>query len=103
MFLARFPRYKKSDIYLTGHGYGAVFISYLAHSILETNKDPYSIFADKFNLKGILLGNPCVKPDECHATGAVKHSYYHYEFLAKRGYYSKKTWNQFVGACTLNY
>jgi hypothetical protein len=23
--------------------------------------------------------------------------------LGKRGYYSKKTWNQFVGACALNY
>lgn len=34
MFLSRFPKYKKNEIYLTGHGYGAVFISYLAHSIL---------------------------------------------------------------------
>lgn len=88
---------------MTGHGYASVFISYIAQRIIESNKDPYSIFTDKFNLKGILVGNPCMKPDECHATGAQKHSYYHYQFLANRAFYTKKTWNEFVGTCTLNY
>jgi len=78
LFLARFPSYKKNELYLTGHGYGAVFITFLSHLIIEANKDPYSIFVDKFNLKGVLLGNPCIKPEECHATGAQKQSIFHY-------------------------
>jgi len=63
IFLARFPSFKKNELYLTGHGYASVFISYLSKKIIDSNKDPYSIFVDKFNLKGILLGNPCMKPE----------------------------------------
>ena len=50
-----------------------------------------------------MLGNPCVRPNECEATGAEKQSYYHYEYLYNRGYYSKKMWNDFRGICALNY
>jgi serine carboxypeptidase-like clade 2 len=63
LFLARFPSYRKNDMYLTGHGYAAVYITYTAKLIIETNNDPQAIFSDKFKLKGILLGNPCVRPD----------------------------------------
>lgn len=62
LFLSRFPVYRKNEIYFTGHGYGAVFMSYMAHAIVEANKDPYSIYVNRFNLKGIMMGNPCVQP-----------------------------------------
>jgi carboxypeptidase C (cathepsin A) len=34
-FFNRFPSYKKNDLYLTGHGYGAVHVAYLAKQIIE--------------------------------------------------------------------
>lgn len=42
-------------------------------------------------------------PDECYASGTEKLSYYHYEFLYNRGYFTTKTWNEFRGLCILNY
>lgn len=103
MFLARFPSYRKNDLYLTGHGYAAVYIANMAKAIIEENNDPYVIFNDDFKLKGIMIGNPCLAPEECMASGAEKSSYFHYEFLYNRGYFTDKTWNQFRGICTLNY
>ena len=35
LFFARFPAYRKSDLYLTGHGYAAVYIAKLAKQIIE--------------------------------------------------------------------
>lgn len=103
MFFARFPAYKKNDLYLAGHGYASVYITNIAKAIVEENNDPYVIFNDNFLLKGILLGNPCMTPDECFASGIEKRSYYHYEFLYNRGYFTSKTWNEFRGLCVLNY
>lgn len=71
-FFARFPSFKKNDLYLTGHGFGGVHAAYLAKRMIEENNDPYMIFNDKWNLKGMLVGNPCVRPDECYATGSAK-------------------------------
>jgi serine carboxypeptidase-like clade 2 len=34
-FFNRFPAYKKNDLYLTGHGYGAVNVAYIAKQIIE--------------------------------------------------------------------
>jgi carboxypeptidase D len=70
IFLDRHNTLKKNDVYLAGAGYGAVFVSYLARAIIDRNKDPALIFWTKINLKGILLGNPCVNPDECYASGS---------------------------------
>ncbi len=103
MFLARFPSYKKNDLYLTGHGYAGVYIANIAKAILEENNDPRVIYRDDFKLKGILMGNPCVGEGECFASGAEKHSSFHYEFLYNRGYFTTKTWNEFRGTCLLNY
>lgn len=69
LFFARFPAYRKNDLYLTGHGYAAVYNVKISKYIIEENNDPYVIYNDNFNLKGILLGNPCISPDECHASG----------------------------------
>ena len=88
---------------MAGHGYAGVYITYLAKQIIDENNDPFVIYNDNFNLKGIIAGNPCTRPDECYASGIGKHSYYHYEFLYNRAYFSNKVWNQFRGACLLNY
>lgn len=48
------------------------------------------------------MGNPCVRPDECYATGSSKFSEFHYEFLYKRGYFTKKSYNDYRSACLLN-
>ena len=77
MFLARFPKFKKNELYLTGHGYAGVYVTYLSRQIINENKDPV-VYRDKLNLKGILLGNPCALKDECYASGIFKLSYYHY-------------------------
>jgi len=77
MFLARFPSYKKNLVYLSGHGYAGVYVTYLSREIIHSNKDT-AIFIDKINLKGILLGNPCTLKDECYASGSNVLSYYHY-------------------------
>lgn len=63
LFLDRHRNLKKNDLYISGSGYGAIFASHLASKIIERNKDESLIFWDKINLKGILLGNPCVNPD----------------------------------------
>lgn len=34
LFFARFPAYKKNDMFLTGHGYGAVHVAYVAKRII---------------------------------------------------------------------
>jgi serine carboxypeptidase-like clade 2 len=69
LFFVRFPSYRKSELYLTGHGYAAVYNIKLAKEIIEENNDPFVIYNDNFNLKGTLLGNPCINPDECHSSG----------------------------------
>jgi len=61
--------------------------------MIKLNQDPFAIYYDKLNIKGVLLGNPCMKKDECYASGSEVSSYYHYEFLAKRAYIPKQKWN----------
>lgn len=56
-------------MYLSGHGYASVYIGHLSQRIIEENTYE-TTYADKINLKGLLLGNPCVKPDECYASGS---------------------------------
>ena len=34
LFLARFPAFRKSDLYFSGHGYAAVFIAYTAKATI---------------------------------------------------------------------
>jgi carboxypeptidase C (cathepsin A) len=35
LFYARFPAYRKNDLFLAGHGYGGVFVTKLAQAIVE--------------------------------------------------------------------
>jgi hypothetical protein len=94
---------KKNDLFLAGHAYAAVFVTHLAKEMIDRNLDPFSIYNDKWNLKGIMMGNPCVKPDECYATGAYKSSRYHYEYLFKRAFFSKIIFEKYQQACGFNY
>lgn len=57
-FFIRFPTLKKNELYLFGRGYGAVHANYIATEMLRENADPFFVFYDKFNLKGVLLGTP---------------------------------------------
>lgn len=50
-----------------------------------------------------MVGNPCTKPDECFAPGTDKSSPYHYEFLYKRAFLTKKAYEKFQGLCSFNY
>ena len=56
VFFVRFPALKKNKIFISGSGYGATLATYIAEEMIETNKDPFSIFFDKFNIQGVLLG-----------------------------------------------
>ena len=102
LFYSRFPALKKSELYLSGHGYAAVYIGYLAQLINEENSYEKT-FSEKINLKGLLLGNPCVKPDECYASGSEKQSSYHYEFLYHRAFYSNRDYSDYIRDCLFDY
>jgi hypothetical protein len=52
----------KNAFYITGSGYGAIFALRLARLILDNNKEDV-YFRFKINIKGILVGNPCVYED----------------------------------------
>lgn len=100
-FYDRFSSYKGRDLYLTGHAYAAVFQAYLAKRIIQHNEDPFEIMDGKINLKGLLLGNPCVLEEECHPSGVPKKSFYHYEFLYKRGFFTRGQFDDLRSACAL--
>ena len=80
-----------------------MFHSYLAKRIIYHNEDPFEIISGKINLKGLLLGNPCVAPDECYASGSYKKSYYHYEFLYKRAFFPYQMFEDFKAVCAMGY
>ena len=63
LFYTRHPNLKKNDIYIAGSGYGATIGTKLARAIIDANKDPASIYDEKIQIKGVLMGNPCVFPD----------------------------------------
>lgn len=45
------------------------------------------------------MGNPCVKLDECYASGSYRNSKYHYEFLYKRAFFSQKDYEKYQAEC----
>ena len=44
-----------------------------------------------------------MKKGECYPSGSERYSYYHYEFLYKRGFFSKTLYDEFRSTCTLNF
>lgn len=59
-WLEEFPRYKDSDLYLTGESYAGHYIPQLAALIVAYNKMPN---VSPFKLKAIALGNPLLDLD----------------------------------------
>lgn len=82
----------RNEFYIAGSGYGAAFAARLARLILDYNKEDV-YYRLKINIKGILLGNPCVYPDECYSFGSIQNSLYHYQFLYNRGFIPKGMYN----------
>jgi carboxypeptidase C (cathepsin A) len=68
LFLVRHSNLIKNPLYIAGSGYGAIYAARLARLIIDKNRDQ-SIFNIEIKIKGILLGNPCVNPDECFSSG----------------------------------
>ncbi|KAF2100670.1 pheromone-processing carboxypeptidase KEX1 [Rhizodiscina lignyota] len=54
-----FPEYMQDDIYIAGESYAGQHIPYIAHHILDRNKDPAK---ESWNLKGLLIGNGWTSP-----------------------------------------
>lgn len=52
-WLAKFPEYKKRDIFLTGESYAGHYVPQFANAILQSSL--------KLNLKGIAIGNPLLE------------------------------------------
>ncbi|KAG5181178.1 serine carboxypeptidase-like protein [Tribonema minus] len=58
-FLERYPHLRANDLHIASESYGGHYMPTLALEILRQN-DAAKSKADMLNLKGILLGNPCV-------------------------------------------
>ncbi|XP_073122275.1 serine carboxypeptidase-like 42 isoform X1 [Henckelia pumila] len=56
----KFPSFKTRDLFLTGESYAGHYIPQLAIELLDHNKHSTDY---KFNIKGILIGNPLLKLD----------------------------------------
>ncbi|KAL1920404.1 uncharacterized protein VTP21DRAFT_781 [Calcarisporiella thermophila] len=52
-FFDMFPKYKKSELYITGESYAGIYIPYFTTEILKRNK---------YNLQAIAIGNPWMDP-----------------------------------------
>ncbi|KAF5180499.1 Serine carboxypeptidase-like [Thalictrum thalictroides] len=59
-WLEEFPKYKYSDLYLTGESYAGHYVPQLAELIVEYNQKPD---VTPINLKAIALGNPLLDLD----------------------------------------
>lgn len=55
-----FPEDANNDIYLTGESYAGQYIPFIARGILDRNKSN----PEKINLKGLLIGNGWISPNE---------------------------------------
>lgn len=62
LFLDRHANLKKNELYIAGSGYGATIAAHVTRMIINSNKDESLIFWSKINVKGLLLGNPCIYP-----------------------------------------
>lgn len=60
-----FPEDLQNDIYLSGESYAGQYIPYIAQAILNFNKDQQNQQNNqKYNLKGLLIGNGWISPNE---------------------------------------
>ncbi|KAM1885904.1 hypothetical protein ACFX14_038528 [Malus domestica] len=84
-WLNKFPQYRHMDLFLAGESYAGHYIPQLAKLIVEINRK------EKFNLKGIALGNPVLE----FATDLNSQA----EFLWSHGLISDSTYNMFTSVC----
>ncbi|KAI6377844.1 Cell death protease [Pyricularia grisea] len=61
-FFELFPEYSEDDLYIAGESFAGQHIPYIAKHILERNKN--SMTKIKWNLKGLLIGNGWIAPNE---------------------------------------
>lgn len=61
-FFELFPEYSQDDLYLSGESFAGQHIPYIAKHILDRNKN--AMTSTKWNLKGLLIGNGWISPDE---------------------------------------
>jgi carboxypeptidase C (cathepsin A) len=54
-FFKKFPSYKGRDFYISGESYAGIYVPMLAYKVIMYNKGV--VDSQKFNLKGILVGN----------------------------------------------
>ncbi|TQD82668.1 hypothetical protein C1H46_031781 [Malus baccata] len=81
----KFPQYRHMDLFLAGESYAGHYIPQLAKLIVEINRK------EKFNLKGIALGNPVLE----FATDLNSQA----EFLWSHGLISDSTYTMFTSVC----
>nr|CAH8865604.1 unnamed protein product [Trichobilharzia regenti] len=81
-FLKKFPEYEKRDFYIAGESYAGVYVPTLALRVINS---------DKFNLKGIAVGNGYVH-DEFLDNSALYFAYYH-------GLVDEDQWNTLLTQC----
>lgn len=72
-FYKKFPEYKQNELFVTGESYAGIYVPYLAHRIVEFNKDAQ----DKINLKGILVGNGATDWDFDTTPSYLPMAYWH--------------------------
>ena len=102
VFYAKFPNLLKNELYITGESYAGIYIPYLAHKIINTNKMPERLIT--INLKGIMIGNACTDPRECWEPGNdLNLGIYQYENLHVHAYYTDHFYDRIKSACILGY
>lgn len=100
-FLAKFPRLRNNRLFLSGSGYAGTFAAHLAQAIYDHNQHQSTLI--RINLRGLLLGNPCIHHAECVDVGVDSISYKGLEFLYKHGYYTEEQWNEIKSACSWDF
>ncbi|PYH79666.1 alpha/beta-hydrolase [Aspergillus uvarum CBS 121591] len=59
-----FPEYESDDIYLAGESYAGQHIPYIAKAMQERNKNVSNSNTAQWRLKGLLIGNGWIAPEE---------------------------------------
>lgn len=76
---------------------------YLALKIHEYNRAETTSENDRIRMQGIMVGNACTHPRECYDPGLAGNSYFVYQYLTERHYYTEREWAEFRTACLYDY
>jgi serine carboxypeptidase-like clade 2 len=86
-WFAKFPEFKKNDLYISVESYAGIYVPYTVNAIHHHNavhtRDP-TIF--KPNLKGMMVGNGCTNWKYDTEPAYMEMAYYH-------SLYSGETWD----------